>query len=218
MSVTTAALAVALGTAVAPAAGSMRTAVAPVAATSIHGQASNVNACVTTIDPPLVPPSASSLTVRISSDASPAPHLGGPITLSKTRVRVTTPSDFLLQAYEADILSNGQAIPMTLALEVGASNTVEGSHQYATIHASPTVTIHDPDGVPHSGDETADPLVMTGLLPHTVWHPADPSLRVRFTEAAAVVTLTVSVGGTPFVSTQTCSVAKPRPFVVVLPT
>lgn len=217
MLVATAALTAALGTAVAPAGASTRHAASPAAATSIHGRASNVNACVTTIDPPLVPPSASSLTVRLSTDASPAPHLGGPITLSKTRVRVATPSDFLLQGYEAGVVSNGQAIPMTLALVVGASNTAEGSHHYAIVQSSPTVTIHDPDGVPRSGDETADPLVTTSLLPRTVWHPADPSLRVRFTEPSAVVKLMISVGGTPFVSTQTCSVAKPRPFVVVLP-
>ena len=33
--------------------------------------------------------------------------------------------------------------------------------------------------------------------------------------SSAVVTLAVAVGGTTFVSTQTCSVAKPHPFVVV---
>jgi hypothetical protein len=207
-----AAVAAGLGTTVAPASASTRTAAVT---GSIHGQATNVNACMTTITPPVEPPSASTLKVSISSDASPAPHHGAPITLSNTQVAIVTPSDFLVQAYDAGLLTNGQRIPATLALAVAGSNTTESSHMYPLVRASPTVTIHDPDGIPGSGDETADPLRFARPLPDTVWNPTHSARRVHFTEMSAVVALTVLAGGTPFVSTQTCGVTNPRPFVVV---
>ena len=210
--VMTAALAAALATTVAPAAGSIRT----TAATTIHGAAMNVNTCDTAVTPPIEPPSTSTLTVRIASDASPAPHHGQPITLSKTRTTVTIPSAFLLNGYEAGVLSNGQAIPTTVALVVAGSNTVEGTHSYPVVHSSPILTVHDPDGIPNSGDETADPLKVATSLPPTVWTPASAPLHgVHFTESSAVVTLAVLFSGTVFTQTQTCGVTAPRPFVVV---
>jgi len=200
--------------------GAMGTAVSSTSASAsptvtIHGQATNMNPCTTTLNPPVTGPTASTLKVRISSDAAPEPHHAKPITLSNTQVAIAGPSAFLLQAYEAGIVANGQAIPATLALEVAGSNTTQGLQAYPVIDASPTVTVHDPDGIPHSGDETVEPLRFAKALPDTSWNSTRPGRPVHFTEASAVLTLTVEVGGTPFVATQTCGVAKPRPFLVV---
>jgi hypothetical protein len=167
------------------------------------------------LSPPILPDSKSTVNIGISTDASPQPHLGDPITLSNTKVTVKVPGDLLVQGYNLGILTNGQSIPSTLSLTIAGSNTTEGTHVYPTIHSSPTITIHDPDHAPNTGDETADPLTLTNSLGDTVWHPADPTKDVIFSQKATVITATIDLGGTPLVSTQTCKPAKVNPFIAV---
>jgi len=188
------------------------------AATS-SGSSSNVNDCTSILRPPisLVPDGTSNVTITIGSDAAPDPHLGAPITLSNSTVTADVPPDLLIQGYNFGILTNGQQIAATLDLTIGGSNTVEGTHAYATIPATATIVIHDPDGTPGTGDETADPLSVTTPLPDTTWTPVDPSLPVVFTEVSAVINAVVPIGDQNYTSTQTCSVTDPTPFVTVSP-
>jgi len=163
----------------------------------------------------LVPDGTSQVTVIIGSDASPQPHLGDPITLSKTTVTVKVPGDLLVQGYNFGILTNGQKIAATLALSVNGSNTTEGSHTYATLHSTSTVVIHDPDGTPGSGDESADPLSVTTTLPNTLWHPKDATKPVFFSEKSAKIVATVPIGDVNYFDTQSCSTPNAPAFVAL---
>jgi len=155
------------------------------------------------------------VTIEISSDAAPQPHLGDPITLSNTKVTVKVPLDLLIQGYNFGILANGQVIPATLDLVIAGSNTTEGSHTYATIHSNSKLVVHDPDGTPGTDDETADPLSVTTSLPNTVWHPKDVSKAVFFTQKSAVIKATVPIGDQDYISTQTCATKNPASFIAL---
>jgi hypothetical protein len=151
----------------------------------------------------------------IATDADPQPHLGDPITLSNTKVTVKVPPDILVTGYNFGILKNGQIIPATLSLKIGGSNTTEGTHTYPLIHSNSKIAIHDPDGVPGSKDESADPLSVTASLPNTVWHPADASKPVYFSEKSAVIVATVPIGDQDYTDTQTCATPNAPAFVAL---
>jgi len=128
---------------------------------------------------------------------------------------VNVPPDLLIQGYNFSILSNGQTIPATLELVVAGSNTTEGTHTYPIIHSSSKLVIHDPDGVPGTGDETANPLSVTASLPNTVWHPKDASKSVFFNEKSALIIATVPIGNTNYTDTQTCDPKNAPAFVAL---
>jgi len=189
----------------------------PIEQVKIHGSASVVNNCISALRPAisLVPDTPSSVTVVIGSDADPQPHLGDPITLSKTTVTVKVPGDLLVQGYNFGIVTNGEVIPATLSLTINGSNTTEGTHTYPLIHSSPKVVIHDPDGVPGTKDETADPLSVTSSLPNTTWHPKDASKSVFFSEKSAIIKATVPIGDVNYTDTQTCNTPNAPAFVAL---
>jgi hypothetical protein len=176
---------------------------------SIHGSISGQHSCTSVLRPaiPLFEDGSSIVKVDLSGDASPQPHLGEPIALTNAEVTVTTPADLLLQSYDFAILTNGETIPVAIDLALAGSHTVEGVHTYATIHSNVTLTIHDPDGVPGTGDESADPIAITASLPDTVWHPVDASQPVLFTEHSAVIAATIPIGDAQYVWSQTCAAA-----------
>ena len=183
---------------------------------TIHGSSTNTNQCKTTLRPAGVSPDGTStVSITLASDASPQPHLGEPITLSNTQVTVKVPADLLLEGYTIGAISPGQSIPSTLDLTIAGTNTVQGTHKYPTIHSSPTVIIHDPDGIPNNGDETADPLSLTTALPNTVWTPTSATSDVVFSQTAAKITAALQIFGVDFVSTQTCTVAHANSFIAV---
>jgi hypothetical protein len=155
------------------------------------------------------------VTVVIGTDASPQPHLGDPINLTKTTVTVKVPGDLLVQGYNFGIVSNGEVIPATLSLTVNGSNTTEGTHTYPLIHSSPKVVIHDPDGVPGTNDESADPLSVTASLANTLWHPKDASKPVFFSEKSAIIKATVPIGDVNYTDTQTCNTPNAPAFVAL---
>jgi hypothetical protein len=146
----------------------------------IHGSATNTNACYETTDPPVTAPDNTTMSIGMSADASPQPHLGQIITLTSTKVTETVPSDLVAMGYVAGIVDEGTTVPTTLRMTVAASNTFEGTHAYAATQGTVTLHFNDPDGVPHNGDETPAQMDVTIPLPDTDWHPINPSLPVIF--------------------------------------
>jgi hypothetical protein len=189
----------------------------PIEQVKIHGSATNVNNCTSILRPviSLVEDGTSTVTIDMSSDASPQPHLGDPITLSNTKVTVKVPPDLLIMGYNFGILTNGQVIPASLDLTIAGSNTTEGTHAFATLHSNSTLVVHDPDHTPGTGDETADPLSVTASLSNTLWHPSDVSKPVFFSQKSAVIKATVPIGDTDYISTQTCATKNVASFVAI---
>ena len=130
--------------------------------------------------------------------------------------------ELFIQGFNVGLFSDGQVMSSSVQLTVAASNTVEGTHQYASVPTTFTFHFHDPDGVKGSGDETADPVIVTVPVPDTVWHPVDAASDVRFVEAFGVATIQLSLFGLNTLTTLTCtsSIAPPvapAPFLVVNP-
>jgi hypothetical protein len=185
---------------------------------STSGSMSNDNTCLSTLRPslaPLVPDETLTLPIGMSGSAAPFPHLGDQITLSETQVTVTMPTSLYLLAYNSGIVTNGQVIPVIISVAVAGSNTTEVSHQYA-VQTSVTLSIHDPDGVPNTGDESVDPPTRTVSLPNTVWDPTDATLPVFFSQGPTTIRSAFVISGTSFSYTQACnSTLVPVSFVVV---
>jgi hypothetical protein len=184
---------------------------------SVHGSVSSKQTCSSVVRPQvaLFQDGTSSMKVDLSADASPQPHLGDPITLSNTKATVTFAADVFHTSYEFGFIDNGQAVPVTIDVVLAGSHTAEGTHTYATIHANVIVTIHDPDGVRGTGDESADPVAITTSFPDTVWHPSDAAESVVFTVQSFVVAATLPVGDPQLVWTQTCG-ATPSDVIVAV--
>jgi hypothetical protein len=132
----------------------------------------NVNQCVSTLDPALQPPADTEVTVTFSTDAFPQPHRGDPITLSNTKVTISIDAALLQLGVTSGLVTDGMQIPSTTTLAIAGSNTVEGGGAYVI---KSTSTIHVVNG-------QAQPLVATSKLPNTTWHPKNATDTVVFTE------------------------------------
>ena len=151
--------------------------------TTVHGAATAANSCTVTVDPAVQPPGVSSVSVSVSSDASPEPHNGGAVTLSNTKLTVTIPSAVIQQAVDAGLVRDGFVIPSVYSAVLAASNTVEATHTYSV---NTTETVHVINGV-------AQPLTATMTLPNATWHPIDGATPVVFTEHSLRVVQTIDL-------------------------
>jgi hypothetical protein len=185
----------------------------------VFGTGTNVNPCTTKLNPslaPLIVDSPTTVTITISSKASPQPHLGQTITLSDTSVTVSVPPTLLKIGYEKGVLTNGEVIPSTLTLVVGATNATPATRSFVK-KASPKLVVNDPTpSDPANGDETIAALTVTSALPSTTWTPTSNTADVIFSEKSATIVAGLTIGGTAFTDTITCAPHAPaNSFVAV---
>lgn len=154
--------------------------------TSVHGQKTSPNACVSHLDPEIQPDGAPTIGVTVSADAFGQPHFGQPITLSNTKVTVSVPADLLQLGVDAGIIFDGQQIPSNLKFVVAGSGTTQKTHTYSV---GATVTVHVTGGV-------AQPLSSTVNLPDTTWTPVNDQTDVFFSEKSMVITSTIDLSTT----------------------
>ncbi len=125
---------------------------------------------------------------RSRANASPAPHLGQPITLS-TRA---SPSWFrptcLLKGYEAVVLTRRSADPVDARPDDhGLEHDREDAHVHHVTRTRRS-SIHDPDGRPEQRRRDRRPAgFVTSALPNTTWHPVNATPNVVFTEKSAII-------------------------------
>jgi hypothetical protein len=155
------------------------------AATTVSGSATAANACTVKVVPDLQPPTSASVSATFSSDASPQPHDGAPVTLSNTTGSATFSSGLLQNGVTAGLLNDGDAIPVSFEPVLAGLNTVEVTQSYSV---SSTATVHVVGGV-------VQPLTITATLPDTTWHPSNRSLPVVINEKSLQVVLSVALTG-----------------------
>jgi LPXTG-motif cell wall-anchored protein len=179
------------------------------AASTVHGSATDLNTCTGTFDPPgqPPPPPPSTLGITISSDASPEPpHELDPVTLSNTTLKVSVPASFLQLAIDAGIFDDGKTFPATVALVIAGSNTVEATHAF---EENTTVTLHVVDGA-------VQLLTATVQLQDTIWHPASVGPDISFTEKSVQVVVVIDRELlSPVVLTLECAPSEDRAFVAL---
>ena len=180
----------------------------PIKQTTVHGSASDTNACVTSLDPAINPPSNSKVIAALATDAFPQPHLGDPIKLTNTKLTVTVPADVLQQGVDLGFVTDGMKVPSTVDYIVNGNGTKEGSHTY---HLSSTVTIHVSGG-------KAQPLESSLSLPNTTWTPVNKTTNVFFTQKSLTISSTLDLTaslGLVVTATFTCVPTKAPTFVSI---
>ncbi|HTL83668.1 MAG TPA: hypothetical protein VL856_00685 [Acidimicrobiia bacterium] len=166
------------------------------AATTVSGSATAANACILTLVPDLQPAGSVSLSATFSSDASPQPHDGAPVTLSNTTGSATLPSALFQLGVDGGLFHDGDVLPLSFKPVLAGSNTVEATHSYAV---SSTATLHVVGGV-------AQPITATVTLPDTTWHPSNRSLPVVITEQSLQVVASLELVGVGTVTaTYSCT-------------
>jgi hypothetical protein len=174
---------------------------------SIHGSATDQNSCTTTIDPAIMPPAPSFVSVTVSTDAFPQPHNGDPITLSTTQLTISIPADLLQSAFDAGLAVDGLVVPNHIMLSLAGSNTVDGAHLYSV----------DANAIVHVVGGVAQPLNETVNLPDTTWTPVDASAPVLITEQSLHVVSTLNLGaGTPVLTVTYDCTPTTTPVIVAL--
>ena len=154
----------------------------------IHGSETNLNKCVSSLNPVLQPPSKINVTIALATDAFPQPHEGEPITLSNTKLTVTIDQAVLQLGVDAGFVTDGQKIPAVATLVLAGSNTKEGTHTYS-VKSTPVVhVVPDPTTV----NGRALPLTASIVLPNTVWHPKNATSVVAFSEKSAKIVATLN--------------------------
>jgi hypothetical protein len=176
---------------------------------TVHGSATDDNNCLGSIPGVLASGISSRFLVSMSSDASPQPHGVGPVTLSNTTAEVRIGADFFQPGVDAGLIGDGFAMPTTVSVTLGGSNTVEAVNAFTQ---SMTTTLQVVGGV-------ARPLAMALQLPDTVWHPVSAGADVFFREKSAQIVLTLDLSsssvGEIVVHTSHCSPSSARPFIAL---
>jgi hypothetical protein len=164
---------------------------------SAHGSASDNNACTATFAPAVMLPSTTTVSVQVSTDASPQPQNGGPITLSSMQLAVTVPGQLLQTPADLGLLTSGALVPATSSLTLAGTNTVEPTRIAAGSAAS---TLQIVGGV-------VQPLALTVNLADTTWTAVDASSPASFTEQSLQAVWTLSFKGMtrPVTMTLDCS-------------
>ena len=162
---------------------------------TVSGSATVANSCTTTLNPPVQPSGSAPVSATFSSDASPEPHHGSPITLSTTNLSATFPAALLQAGVDSGLVSDGLEIPATFSPVLNGSNTVEATHTYS---ASSTITLHVIGGV-------AQPLTAAMTLPDTTWHPINSALPVVVTEQSLQAVLSLDLSTLIITATFQCT-------------
>ncbi len=190
--------------------GPTTTTTVPVKQISISGSSTDQNNCATTLTPDLTGSGTTTdvVPVTFSSTATPQPHEGDPITLSKTSVKVSISGDILQPGVTLGFISDGLKVPSTLKVAIAGSSTKEGV-QSITINTNAVV---------HVVNGQAQPLTAIVNLPNSTWHPKDDSTPVIFTEKSVTITsnidLTASLGLT-LTASFACTPSSAPPFVAL---
>jgi hypothetical protein len=174
----------------------------------IHGESTDANACILTVNPDLLHTGAVpvQIPVKISTDAFPQPHKGDPITLSNAHLTVTVPAAVVQGGVDNNLVKDGTVMPSTASLIVGGSSTTEGTHTYSA-SASPKAVVNN--GV-------AEPLSVVFDLPDTTWHPLNDSDPVIFTETSGNFVATLMLSPTYPIHVQfACAPSSAPPFVAL---
>ena len=167
---------------------------------SKHGETpkGTTNACQSVLDPPLQPPGATTIGVKLAADAFGNPHEGKPITLSNTKVTISIPAALLQAGVDAGIVFDGMTIPSVITFAIAGAGTTQKVHNY-TLNA--TVTVHVVGGA-------AAPLTSTFSLPDTTWTPESITKQVDFSEKSMKIVSTLDLSSTLAIivtATFTCS-------------
>src|SRR5262245_48657953 len=150
-----------------------------------HGSVSDQNACTAAFAPAVMLPSPATLPVQISTDASPQPQDGGPVTLSNTQLSVSIPAALLQTPVDLGLLADGNLIPTSASLTLAGSNTVEANR----VSAGSAV------GVLHVVGGVAQPLDVTMNMAGTTWTAVDSSSPIAFTEQSLHVDSSLPFNG-----------------------
>ena len=162
-----------------------------------HGSASDSNSCTATFAPAVMLPSTTTVSVQVSTDASPQPQNGGPITLSSMQLSVTVPGQLLQTPADLGLLTSGAMVPATSSLTLAGTNTVQPTQVAAGSAAS---TLQIVGGV-------VQPLALTVNLADTAWTALDASSPASFKEQSLRAVWTLSFNGMsrPVTMTLDCS-------------
>jgi hypothetical protein len=164
--------------------------------TTIPGHGSDLNACNTVLVPDLQPPGNTNITVTFDTMASPQPHLGDPITLSNTSVTLNIPASLIQLGVNAGLIKNGDQVPSTVTVKVGATNTTEQTHSYVVNQTANIVV---------KGTKS-QPLTAHINLPDTHWTPTGATEDVIFSQKALKIVSHLNLPGLGAVSvTFTCT-------------
>jgi hypothetical protein len=134
----------------------------------------------------LLEPAAAAVGVTVSGSAFPQPHLGEPIKLTKTQLKIAIGADILQAGLQGDppLIHDGMQVPSKLQFVFTGANTTEKQHVFT---ASATQTIHVKNG-------QAQPLTAVVPLPATTWHPSPKNADVVFGEKSMTITASIMLG------------------------
>lgn len=82
---------------------------------------------------------------------------------------VVIPGSVFLAGYQLELVNDGDEVPGTLQMIMGGTNTTQLSQPSQVFNFLAKVKINDPDGVPRSGDETADDVPVPFVFPDMSW-------------------------------------------------
>jgi hypothetical protein len=171
----------------------------------VHGSASNDNACTATFAPAVMLPGSATVPVTVSTDASPQPQDGGPITLSNTQLSASVPGVLLQTPADLGLIGNGASIPMSGSLRLAGWNTVEATNVAAV---SAVATLQVVGGV-------VQPITVSLTVPDTTWSALDPASPVQFTEQSLQLVWNLSFSGMSRPVTMTLDCAPTTMHVIV---
>jgi hypothetical protein len=134
----------------------------------------------------LLEPAAAAVGVTVSGSAFPQPHLGKPIKLTKTQLKIAIGAEILQAGLQGDppLIHDGMQVPSNLTFVLAGVNTAEKQHVFT---ASATQTIHVKNG-------QAQPLTAVVPLPDTTWHPSPSTANVVFGEKSMTITAGIQLG------------------------
>ena len=184
--------------------------------TTVTGSHFDSNRCTSHLDPNLQADAPMRIGATLSTDASPQPHFGDPITLSNTKLGLNIPAGLIQAGVNLELIKNNDQVPSTVTVGVTGTNTTEHAHTYvinttATIHTVPVaVSKTYPKG------QKALPLNATLALPDTHWTPVNGTSDVLFSENSLKILSHLSLPGIgPVTATFTCSPAGNGAFVAL---